>query len=114
MGTKKNTALLAALALAAGGLFVASANAEETTRVDREAARELFHGYSCSACHALGDAGAGGSIGPALENQSLTREYLIDRISNGQGAMPAFGGQLSEEEVALLADYIVEVSHEAE
>lgn len=109
----KNTALLTAFALASGGLFVAGASAQDPAGVDREAARELFHGYSCSACHALADAGAGGSIGPALENPSLTREYLIDRISNGQGAMPAFGGQLSEEEVALLADYIVEVSHDA-
>jgi mono/diheme cytochrome c family protein len=61
----------------------------------------------------LADANAGGSVGPTLDNPSLTRATVIDRITNGQGAMPAFAGQLSDEEVALLADYIVEASHDS-
>lgn len=97
---------------AGGGIISASASAEETAKVDREAARDLFHSYSCSACHALADAGAGGSIGPSLDNPTLTRDFVIDRVANGQGAMPSFSGQLSEEEIALLADYIVEASHD--
>lgn len=99
--------------VAGGGVLAASASAQEAAGVDREAARDLFHSYSCSACHALADAGAGGSIGPSLDNPTLTREFVLDRIANGQGAMPAFGGQLSEEDLALLTDYLVEVSHEA-
>ena len=96
-----------------GGILVASASAEEAAKVDREAARELFHAYSCSACHALADAGAGGSIGPTLDNPTLTRDFVIGRIANGQGAMPSFKGQLADEDIALLADYIVESSHDA-
>jgi mono/diheme cytochrome c family protein len=99
--------------IAGGGILVASASAEEAAKVDREAARELFHTYSCSACHALADAGAGGSIGPTLDNPSMSRDFVIDRIANGQGAMPSFSGQLSDEEIALLADYIVETNHDA-
>jgi mono/diheme cytochrome c family protein len=102
---------LAGLA-AGGGILAASASAEEAAKVDREAARELFHSYSCSACHALTDAGAGGSIGPTLDNPSLTRDFVIGRIADGQGAMPSFKGQLADEEIALLADYIVEASHD--
>jgi mono/diheme cytochrome c family protein len=34
-------------------------------------------------------------------------------VTDGQGAMPGFGGQMTEAEIALLADYLVEVSHEA-
>lgn len=117
----KKSMIYAVLAAAGGlmagaGILVASAgaaSAADAPGVDREAARDLFHSYSCSACHALADAGAGGSIGPTLDNPTLTREFIVDRVANGQGAMPGFGGQLSEEEIALLADYIVEVNHEA-
>lgn len=107
-------ALAAVAGIAAGsGILAASAHAQEVAKVDREAARELFHAFSCSACHALSDAGATGSVGPALDNPSLTRDYVFNRIEGGQGAMPAFGGQLSEDEIALLSDYIVEASHDA-
>lgn len=98
--------------VAGGGILAASASAQEAAKVDREAARELFHAYSCSACHALADSGAGGSIGPTLDNPSMSRDFVIDRIANGQGAMPSFSGQLSDEEIALLADYIVEASND--
>jgi cytochrome c6 len=108
-------AVLVAVAgiVAGGGIMAASASAQEAAKVDREAARELFHAYSCSACHALADAGAGGSIGPTLDNPTLTRDFVIGRIANGQGAMPSFKGQLADEDIALLSDYIVEVSHDA-
>ena len=108
-------ALVVAVAgiVAGGGILAASASAEESAKVDREAAREVFHAYSCSACHALADAGAGGSIGPSLDNPTLTRDFVVGRIANGQGAMPAFKGQLADEDIALLADYIVEASHDA-
>ncbi len=108
-------AVLVAVAgiVAGGGILAASASAQEAAKVDREAARELFHAYSCSACHALADAGAGGSIGPTLDNPTLTRDFVIGRIANGQGAMPSFKGQLADEDIALLSDYIVEVSHDA-
>ena len=99
--------------VAGGGILAASASAEEIAKVDREAAREVFHAYSCSACHALADAVAGGSIGPSLDNPTLTRDFVVGRIANGQGAMPAFKGQLADEDIALLADYIVEASHDA-
>lgn len=108
--------LAAAAGLAAGsGLLAASAHAAETehsAHVDKYAARDLFNTYSCSACHSLSDAEAAGSVGPSLDNPSLTRNYIIGRVTNGQGAMPSFGGQLSEDEIAMLADYIVEVNHE--
>lgn len=109
--------VLAAIAgiAAGGGLLAASAHAAEAVQpahVDKQAARELFNTYSCSACHSLTDAGAAGSVGPSLDDPSLTRDFIIGRVTNGQGAMPSFGGQLSDKEIDLLADYIVEVNHE--
>lgn len=100
-------AIVLAGGLAAGGAGFSRANAEAASSIDAEAARDAFHTWSCSACHGLSDAGASGGVGPTLDNPKLTRDFIIDRIANGQGAMPSFGGQMSDEEIALLADYIV-------
>ena len=110
------TPVLGALALA-GGLamsgagFSAPAQAEAAKAVDAELGREMFNTWSCSACHALSDAGAAGAVGPSLDNPALTRDLIIDRVANGQGAMPSFGGQMSNDEIATLADYIVAANH---
>jgi mono/diheme cytochrome c family protein len=99
-------AVVLAGGLAAGGAGFSRANAEAAL-VDADAARDVFHSWSCSACHGLADAGASGGVGPTLDNPKLTRDLIIDRIANGQGAMPSFGGQIPDEEIALLADYII-------
>jgi mono/diheme cytochrome c family protein len=74
----------------------------------RTAGLALFGNYGCGTCHALADAGATGSIGPSLDrNPRLARALAVDVISHGQGAMPAFAGQMSAQEIATLADYLV-------
>lgn len=112
----RKSIVLAVLALiggvvAGGGILAASAQAGDVAEVDKDGARDLFHSFSCSACHSLTDAGAAGSVGPTLDNPDLTREIIIDRVSRGQGAMPSFAGQLSDDEIALLASYIVAANH---
>ena len=74
----------------------------------RTAGRALFNNYSCSACHVFADAGASGAVGPSLDNNPrLTRAHSVDVITNGQGPMPAFAGQLTDAEIGTLADYLV-------
>ncbi|GEM_PF-970573 len=76
--------------------------------VDRAAGRALFSDWSCGACHALADAGGTGHVGPAFDgNARLTRDHVVAIVTNGQGAMPAFAGQLTDDEIATLAAYIV-------
>ncbi|MGE5721884.1 MAG: c-type cytochrome [Sphingomonadales bacterium] len=73
--------------------------------------RQLFTDWSCSSCHALQDAGAEGHVGPSLDGDpNLTKALVVDRVTNGQGAMPGFGGQLSDDEIAELAAYVVEAA----
>jgi mono/diheme cytochrome c family protein len=106
-------ALAAAAGLAAGmGGLTSSAHAEDAKPADLVATgRDLFNSYSCNQCHTLSDAGSSGSIGPILDNPNLTREQIVNRVTNGSGPMPSFGGQLSEAEIGTLADYIVAVNH---
>ncbi len=73
--------------------------------------KDLFNTWSCGTCHSLKDAEASGHVGPAFDgNANLTEAFIIDRVTNGQGPMPAFGGQLSEEEIADVAAYIKQVA----
>lgn len=103
-----------ALAVMAAPLASAWASAEGAsvsaplTEEEMAKGRQLFSDNSCIQCHAMADANAQGSIGPALDgNANLTHEYVVDRITNGQGAMPSFGW-LDPADIDLLARYIVQ------
>lgn len=104
-------AAAAGLAAAIGGL-TSAAHAEDAKPSDLvSAGRELFNTWSCSACHTLSDAGSTGMVGPSLDNPNLTHDFVVGRVTNGQGPMPSFAGQISDTEIAKLADYIVAVNH---
>ena len=48
----------------------------------------------CGSCHTFADAGTSGAIGPNLDDAAPSFELAVDRVTNGQGAMPPFGEQL--------------------
>ena len=69
--------------------------------------RQLFSDYGCGSCHSLADAGATGHVGPSFDGDTnLTPGFVTDRVTNGQGAMPAFGGQMSPQEIGAIAAYV--------
>lgn len=73
--------------------------------------RELFANWSCNSCHSLADAGADGHVGPSLDgNPSVSHDFVKSRVTNGQGAMPAFGGQMTDAEIDTIATYIAQVA----
>jgi mono/diheme cytochrome c family protein len=106
---------IAMLALALAVVPVASAfataegaeavlSAEQVTK-----GRQLFNDNGCNACHTLADANAAGSVGPSFDgNAGLDKAKVVNIVTNGQGAMPSFGW-LGEEDIDLLASYIVQV-----
>jgi mono/diheme cytochrome c family protein len=72
------------------------------------AGKELFVNFSCGSCHALADAGADGHVGPVLDgDKGLNHALVVDRVTNGQGPMPAFAGQMTEDEIQNVAFYVV-------
>jgi len=76
-----------------------------------ERGRKLFADASCGTCHALHDAEATGTIGPSLDgNNFLTEDLVKSRVTDGQGPMPSFGGQLSDQEIADIAVYVTNVA----
>ena len=76
-----------------------------------EKGRDIFTNYGCGSCHTLGDAGATGHVGPAFDgNAGLSQDFVVDRVTNGQGMMPSFSGQLSADEISTLANYIMKTA----
>jgi mono/diheme cytochrome c family protein len=67
----------------------------------------IFASNGCGSCHTLEAAGASGTIGPNLDDTKPSHDLVVDRVTNGAGAMPAFGDSLTEEQIAAVADYVV-------
>ena len=68
--------------------------------------KEVFESAGCGTCHTLADAGATGTVGPNLDEAKPSAELVVDRVTNGMGAMPSFADQLSEEEITEVAAYV--------
>lgn len=65
---------------------------------------------SCGVCHQLADAGTQGAVGPNLNTLQPSLEQVTQAVTHGVGAMPAFGAQLSQQELEALAAYVSEAS----
>ena len=63
---------------------------------------------NCGSCHTLAAAGTSGQIGPNLDQISPALERIEEQIRKGGGGMPAFEGQLSDEQIRALAKYVFE------
>ncbi len=79
-----------------------------TLEGDASGGAMVFSSAGCGGCHTLEAAGSSGSVGPNLDESQPDFALTIDRVTNGQGAMPSFGDQLSEQDIADVAQYVVE------
>ena len=67
----------------------------------------LFNG-NCASCHTFAAAEAQGTIGPNLDESTATLEAIEQQIRRGGGGMPAFDGRLTDEQIGILAKFLVE------
>jgi cbb3-type cytochrome c oxidase subunit III len=70
--------------------------------------KAIFASAGCGGCHTLAAAGASGTVGPNLDDAKPSKELAIDRVTNGQGGMPSFEGQLSEAQIEAVATFVAE------
>jgi cytochrome c6 len=73
-----------------------------------EAGATIFSEQGCGGCHVLEAAGSSGTVGPNLDESQPEYDLIIDRVTNGQGVMPAFGDELSEQQIQDVAAYVVQ------
>ena len=77
---------------------------------DAAAGKEVFASAGCGGCHTLADSGASGNVGPNLDGAKPPFDLVVTRVTNGQGAMPPFEGQLTEQQIKDVAAYVSSVA----
>jgi cbb3-type cytochrome c oxidase subunit III len=63
---------------------------------------------NCGSCHVLSDAGTSGTVGPNLDGTQLSRQAIARQVRNGGGGMPAFEGDLTEEQIETVSQYVAD------
>jgi cytochrome c551 len=71
------------------------------------AAGEAVFTANCGSCHTLEEAGTSGNIGPNLDESTVDLDAAVQQVTEGGGGMPAFGGQLTEQEIQDVAAFVV-------
>ena len=61
---------------------------------------------NCATCHTLMDAQSNGNIGPNLDEVRPDIMRVINTVTNGIGVMPAYEGELNNEEIEAVAHYV--------
>jgi mono/diheme cytochrome c family protein len=74
------------------------------------AGKQVFETAGCKGCHTLADAGATGTVGPNLDDAKPDKDLVITRVTKGMGAMPPFAGQLTDQQIADVAAYVVQAT----
>jgi mono/diheme cytochrome c family protein len=67
----------------------------------------LFQKSGCISCHTLAAAHATGTVGPNLDQAKPDYRLATARVTLGKGQMPSFKGQLTDQQIADVASYVV-------
>ena len=76
----------------------------------------VFVTEGCGGCHVLADAGTignidqQGAVGPDLDEANASYEEIVEVVTNGRGAMPAFQGDISPQDIQDVAAYVSSVA----
>ena len=77
---------------------------------DPAAGKGIFGKAGCVACHTLKAAGSSGAVGPNLDEAKPDASLVVERVTNGKSPMPSFKGQLSDQQIADVASYVVKAT----
>jgi mono/diheme cytochrome c family protein len=79
---------------------------EDSATGDAANGETVFASAGCGGCHTFEAAGSTGSVGPSLDDISPSFDEVVEQVTNGGGAMPAFGDELSEQEIRDVAAFV--------
>ena len=66
----------------------------------------VFAESGCGSCHTFEAAGSSGTAGPNLDEASPSFDEVIRKVKSGGGGMPSFEGDLSEQEIRDVAEFV--------
>jgi mono/diheme cytochrome c family protein len=83
---------------------------ETETETDDESAdgAAVFASAGCGSCHTFTPAGSSASIGPNLDDTALSADEIEEQVRAGGGGMPAFEGDLTDDEIDAVSEYVAE------
>lgn len=81
-------------------------------RGDAEAGKAVFGETGCGGCHTFADAGSTGAVGPNLDESKPSYDEAVEQVRKGGGGMPAYEGQLTDEQIANVAAFVAEATGE--
>jgi len=61
---------------------------------------------TCGGCHTLSKAGTSGSVGPPLDDVSLSASDIEGIVRDGRGGMPSQSDKLSDDEISAVAAFV--------
>jgi mono/diheme cytochrome c family protein len=94
----------ALLATACGGPPPGKRTTQTTT--GKSLGARVFADAGCGGCHTLSAAGSAGNIGPDLDRLKPARSAVAQQVRTGGGGMPSFAGQLSDEQIDAVAEFV--------
>lgn len=74
---------------------------------DPEAGRQVWDRNGCGTCHTLAAAQADGTVGPSLDEVSLTSGQIVERVKAGKDSMPAYAALLAAQEIADVSQFVL-------
>jgi mono/diheme cytochrome c family protein len=74
---------------------------------DPTAGAAIFQKAGCVGCHTLAAAHATGTVGPNLDQTKPDYRRATARVTLGKSPMPSFKGQLTDQQIADVAAYVV-------
>ncbi|HET7572688.1 MAG TPA: c-type cytochrome [Gaiellaceae bacterium] len=72
--------------------------------------KKIFQSAGCTGCHTLAAVGATGTVGPNLDTAKPNFRLATARVTLGKGAMPSFQGQLTDQQIADVASFVVQAT----
>ena len=66
----------------------------------------VYRSAGCGGCHTFAKANSRGSVGPNLDQLEPGYLQVLHQVTNGGGAMPAFKGQLTEQQIRDVSAYV--------
>lgn len=78
---------------------------------DAAAGKDVYASAGCGGCHALKEAGSSGTVGPNLDEAQPELAKIQLQVMNGGGGMPPFKGQLSDQQIADVSQFVYDATH---
>jgi cytochrome c553 len=70
------------------------------------AGASVFADAGCGSCHTFKAAGSSGTVGPNLDERKPSFDDVVRKVKSGGGGMPSFEGDLSEQEIRDVAEFV--------